>query len=238
MPTDRPPEYYDALRQLIELKKPLPELRPLLPWTGELCRSPSVELSRSHIANVLERYLANELTEADVADWAELLELRDGLCFEPGQDETLIQAIHELANPLLEGLLTPSTAYSMLQFLRVLHRFLRHQESAVMERMLSGTEYASRFVPQLRSLMVTEMNDGGMGSLRFVSGFSMGARFGKQIAEAHYTDSDGVPVSIAINIDRKGHLFELDVWKVDYTPLKRWPKPEDLRPPEVNRPAT
>lgn len=238
MPTDRPPEYYNAIRQLIELKKPSSELRPLLPWAGELCRSPSIELSRSHIANVLQRYLADELSAEDVADWAELLELRDGLCFEPGHDETLIQAIHELANPLLEGLLTPSCAYSMMQFLNAHHQFLRDQEIAVIEWMLSGTVYAARFVPLLPSLMATEMNDGGMGSLRFVSGFTMGARFGKQIAEAHYTDSDGVPVSIAINIDKGGAPFELDVWKVDYTPLKRWPKAADLRPPEVNRPST
>ena len=82
------------------------------------------------------------------------------------------------------------------------------------------------------------MNDGGMGSLRFVQNPTRERRFGKQIAEAHYTDSDGVAVLITINVDKHGDLFELDVWKVDYSPLKRWPKPEDLRPPEVNRPAT
>jgi len=117
-------------------------------------------------------------------------------------------------------------------------RAVRDEEATVIEAMLADTAYASKFVPLDRSLTRYKMNDGGMGSLRFVTNRSRGAKYGKRIAEAHYTDSDGIPVLITINIDQYGDLFELDVWKVDYTPLKRWPKPEDLRPPEVNRPAT
>jgi len=53
--------------------------------------------------------------------------------------------------------------------------------------------------------------------------------FGKVLAEAQCTDEDGVCVSIAINADNKGDLFEVDIWKVDFSPLKRYPKPSDLR---------
>ena len=228
--------YFKALRELVEFARSPDELAPDLRIGPP--RENLVAIRRSHVAHVLEMYLREQITAEQVNAWAELLEMRDGLDFEPGFGETLIQAIHELANPLLEGLLTPSRAHSMREFLEARHRFLRPQEIAVLKWMLSDTEYAAPFVPLLPSLMVTEMNDGGMGSLRFISGFTMGARFGKAIAEAHYTDSDGIPVSITINVDKHGDLFELDVWKVDYSPLKRWPKPEDLRPPEVNRPAT
>jgi hypothetical protein len=53
--------------------------------------------------------------------------------------------------------------------------------------------------------------------------------FGKVLAEAQSTDEDGVSVSIAINADKKGDLFEVDFWKVDFSPLKRYPKLSDLR---------
>ena len=65
-----------------------------------------------------------------------------------------------------------------------------------------------------------------MGSIRFVQ--PEAGTFGKALAEAQYVDSDGVPVSIALNTDSSGHLFELDFWKVDFSPLRRYPKPSDL----------
>ncbi len=48
------------------------------------------------------------------------------------------------------------------------------------------------------------------------------------LVEAQYLDSDGVLVSIAVNADKQGQLFELDLWKVDFSPLKRYPKPSDV----------
>lgn len=238
MTTDRSPEYYEALRELVAFRRPVAELRPRLARTGPSYRGPNIELRRSHLAHVLRKYLNGEISVADVANWAELLELRDGLCFELGHDETLIQVIHKLANPLLEGALEPARAQSMLAFLEDFHRFLSNEEIAVMEWMLSGTKYAARFIPLNPSLMVTEMNDGGMGSLRFVSGRTMGARFGGEIAAADYIDSDGVFVSITINIDRNGALFELDIWKVDNTPLKRFPRPDLLTRRQVGSTTT
>ena len=82
------------------------------------------------------------------------------------------------------------------------------------------------------------MNDGGMGSLRLLTSRPEDQRYGKHIAEAGYIDIDGVDVLLTINIDKHGDLFELDVWKVTYTPLKRWPKPEDLFQPQINRPVS
>lgn len=65
-----------------------------------------------------------------------------------------------------------------------------------------------------------------MGSIRFVQPES--GSFGKAFAEAQYLDSDGVLVSIALNTDINGQLFELDFWKVDFSPLIRYPRPSDL----------
>jgi len=40
---------------------------------------------------------------------------------------------------------------------------------------------------------------------------------------------DGVPVSIVLNTDSTGSLYEVDFWKVDFSPLLRYPRPSDLR---------
>lgn len=78
----------------------------------------------------------------------------------------------------------------------------------------------------LASSRVADMQDGGMGGIRFVR--TQPRSFGKAIVEAKYLDSDGVLVSIAVNTDSNGELFELDFWKVDFSRLRRYPSPSDL----------
>lgn len=71
------------------------------------------------------------------------------------------------------------------------------------------------------SLFVTPMNDGLMGSLylSFTSGVNLDRVFGVQISECHFLDSDGIDVIVSLNIDKDGDLFELDIWKTNYSPL-------------------
>jgi len=73
---------------------------------------------------------------------------------------------------------------------------------------------------------VQEMNDGGMGSLLF-NGPS-GRRYGSTLAEAEFHDADGTVVLVALNLDTNGELFELDIWKVDFSPLIRIPSPDQI----------
>jgi hypothetical protein len=79
------------------------------------------------------------------------------------------------------------------------------------------------------TICVEEMSDGGMGSLRFPSdtGPDVERRLGEVLAQGEFADEDGVPVSFTINLDSKGRLFELDVWRVDFEPLKRFPNESD-----------
>ncbi|MDX3967543.1 MAG: hypothetical protein QHD01_13185 [Bradyrhizobium sp.] len=81
--------------------------------------------------------------------------------------------------------------------------------------------------------LVEDMNDGGMGSLRFMG--SADRLWGKCIGEAEFDDADGVLVSVALNIDQRGELFELDLWKVDFSPLQRIAALAELRPPMSGR---
>src|SRR5690606_38262432 len=75
------------------------------------------------------------------------------------------------------------------------------------------------------NLMVSPMNDGKMGSLYlFPDGKIIKNRFfGKQISEFQFTDLDGIEVIASLNIDSEGKLFELDMWKVNFEKLIKFP---------------
>lgn len=76
--------------------------------------------------------------------------------------------------------------------------------------------------------LVEDMQDGGMGSIRFVASGEPERRFGDAVAEAEYIDEDGVLVSITINVDQNKNLYEVDFWKVDFSPLRRYPNPSEV----------
>lgn len=70
------------------------------------------------------------------------------------------------------------------------------------------------------------MNDGGMGSLRFVG--EEGRKFGSIAAEANFRDEDGVAVSVVVILDQHGALYEFDVFKADGSCLRRFPRKEEI----------
>jgi hypothetical protein len=76
-------------------------------------------------------------------------------------------------------------------------------------------------------LRIQDMNDGGMGSLLLsLSGVVEEDRaFGEMVAELQFTDADGILVIASLNVDSRGKLFELDVWKTDFSALIRIPDP-------------
>jgi hypothetical protein len=74
---------------------------------------------------------------------------------------------------------------------------------------------------QLEALDVEEMNDGGMGSLKFLR--SRPARMAQELSEVTFRDLDGVFVSATLNLDAEGLLFELDIFKGDFSPLREIP---------------
>jgi hypothetical protein len=80
-----------------------------------------------------------------------------------------------------------------------------------------------------RQSVVEPMADGGMGSLRFTdkSTSSTTRSLGSVIVQGEFDDADGVPVSFTINQDTEGKLFELDLWRVDFEPLKKLPSKEN-----------
>ncbi|HET6993567.1 MAG TPA: hypothetical protein VFI06_01235 [Chitinophagaceae bacterium] len=76
---------------------------------------------------------------------------------------------------------------------------------------------------------VIPLDDGGIGSLYIVHEKKEkdSRRFGAVLYEKEFLDTDRVPILIALNVDQDGDLFELDIWKVDFSPVKLYPRCDD-----------
>ncbi|NTS77101.1 hypothetical protein HR060_09465 [Catenovulum sp. SM1970] len=82
---------------------------------------------------------------------------------------------------------------------------------------------------ELGKIWVEPMTDGGMGSLKlYPNRENPKYEFGHNAAECWFKDSDGVAASGALYLNTQGVPFELDMWKVDFSTLIKWPKREEL----------
>jgi hypothetical protein len=84
------------------------------PWDYE--GIPAV-LLRRHVSSVLERYLSGEISQAVVVEWADVIELRDDIEPEKGFENSILEIIFELANPILNGKLNSERAHEILLLL-------------------------------------------------------------------------------------------------------------------------
>ena len=110
-----------------------------------------------------------------------------------------------------------------------LARHLRPAEQELLEGMLAASGTRFTVGVSMPSVLVEDMSDGGMGSIRFLPSPDQASRAAHVIAEGEYVDEDGVLVLIAINADQNDELFEIDFWKVDFSPLKRYPRASDIK---------
>ncbi len=113
----------------------------------------------------------------------------------------------------------------------------QHNYVLGVKRQLLPAEYAlltalvraasmDKFLDQLSAAFVQSMNDGGMGSLRLAG--ASGCRFGGKVAEAEFKDQDGVLVLATLYVDQSGDLFELDIFKGDFSRLISIPSVENM----------
>jgi hypothetical protein len=107
-------------------------------------------------------------------------------------------------------------------------RPLRKEELTLIKKLLAGTPYEKGALSRLVEARVQDMQDGGMGSIRFFNPSPEKRIFSKEIAEGLFHDADETPVSVTLNLDQFGDLFELDVWKVNFSPLIRYPTIKDV----------
>ena len=78
---------------------------------------------------------------------------------------------------------------------------------------------------EIRELTVETMEDGGMGSFTItVPDFpSAGRKFGREVSHIEFLDKDGIPVDVTLNTDKQNRPFEVDIWKIDFSPLIELP---------------
>jgi hypothetical protein len=109
-------------------------------------------------------------------------------------------------------------------------RPLTRAEYEIVVKLVCNTPYEKKVLAQLRNAEVRDMPDGGMGSIQFCSGALTSSQrtFGEEIAEGAFRDADGTPVSVTLDLDDRGDLFELDVFKADGSPLIRYPDIDDF----------
>jgi hypothetical protein len=203
-------------------------------WSPEQ-RLKFVSLADRACAKIGER---TSIPAEEVVAWPLLDDLR---IFPRGATEVLTAPVVELGRATIElisGTLpdppTGSTAWlygtdegRTTLGLMPIRRRLRKNERDLIVAMLGGKSH-EELTSSLDADTVEDMQDGGMGGIRFLSDDKRRGTVAS-IAEAEYTDDDGVIVSIVLNTDAKGALYEVDFWKTDFSPLRRYPSPSDLR---------
>jgi hypothetical protein len=103
------------LRALLSFTRPIPDIAHDLSAYGWDAPSPLVVLDAIHISSVLNRFMAGELSSVQVDDWANFIELRDDIEYDPASAVGL--ALHELANPVLTCSLTKQSAAALVAIL-------------------------------------------------------------------------------------------------------------------------
>ncbi|MFC5272090.1 DUF6984 family protein [Adhaeribacter terreus] len=103
-------------------------------------------------------------------------------------------------------------------------RLLTEAEINLIERLLKDKPEAEKLIPQLRTVMIEELPDGGMGSLRFAGSDAPERKLGKEIAAQVGHDVDKVPITVSLRLDNFGDLYELDFWKVNFSPIQQLPE--------------
>ena len=99
---------------------------------------------------------------------------------------------------------------------KFMDRRLDPGERRLVNALLAGVLDGWRPSIPLEELIVRDMDDGGMGSLR-IGRAGPDRHFGRELVEGWYLDEDDMPISVSINVDQFGELFEVDSWKVDFS---------------------
>lgn len=102
-------------------------------------------------------------------------------------------------------------------------RKMSQKELNFVRNLLSKSSYHDKYSSALENMDVSDMEDGGMGSIKFESKRT-NRLLGPDISHLEFDDSDGVKVLAYLSIDNYGDLYELDIWKTNFMPLISLPE--------------
>ncbi|MFJ5536654.1 hypothetical protein [Vreelandella titanicae] len=107
-------ERFNALLRLVEFSDPVEQLAQMLKvYSWDYDGEPLV-LTASHVSSVLKRFLSDELSSEDLEGWANLIECREDIEFEEDSYNEIDNVINCLANPILQGDITPHSCVKLL----------------------------------------------------------------------------------------------------------------------------
>ena len=98
------------LLSLLSIDRPLETILAevaTLPWDGD---DELVTLRATHVVDVLKLFQRGECGSADVERWANAIEGREDVGLEGETAPLVKQAVFDLANPALQGAITPEVA--------------------------------------------------------------------------------------------------------------------------------
>ncbi|MGJ1323040.1 DUF6984 family protein [Sphingobacterium faecium] len=100
------------------------------------------------------------------------------------------------------------------------YRKLDPREFLFIDQFLTGVNESQKYVLQLNSAFVRDL--GVKYCLRFLLyeyNYEDIDVFGNNLIQKQILDNDNVPILISLDLDTKGNLFELDVWKADFSEI-------------------
>jgi hypothetical protein len=111
---DTQPDRHQALVDLIDLRKPIDAaIRTLAahPWGT----APEVVFGGQQITRALEMFLAGEVNPRDLEQWADAIEGRDDIEYEPSRSPEVAEFLFDISTPQINGALTQDRASEWMQ---------------------------------------------------------------------------------------------------------------------------
>jgi len=105
----------EILHELVAYRPPTEQLHAEL-WTfgwDWLDDEPLLIITREHLLSIIDRYLAGEISSAQLQQWAENLECREDVDFEETNKDIIDSVFFRLALPEINGVLTPESVQGM-----------------------------------------------------------------------------------------------------------------------------
>ena len=92
-----------VLSSLIQFNEPVTRLKVALESFSWDIDRPIITVTKDNIIAILDRFVAGEFNADVLEEWANLVEGREDIEFEPGHSQAISDAIFQLANPALCG---------------------------------------------------------------------------------------------------------------------------------------
>lgn len=105
---------FEVLINLVAFSKPVDDLTSdLSNFDWDYDGDPLI-VTASDMKLLLNRFLVGERTAEELEAWANLIEGREDLEFEDQQSEAIENVVYSLANPVLQGAITPEFCKELL----------------------------------------------------------------------------------------------------------------------------